>query len=66
MFRLTYSVRIEGGIMTAEERINDMIRQYNSTKPESNQKRRDLKRGIRKAEKRRRKEKKEREGTIFL
>lgn len=52
--------------MTTEERINEMIRQYNSTKPESNQKRRDLKRGIRKSEKRRRKEKKEREETIFL
>lgn len=53
-------------IMTTEERINEMIRQYNSTKPESNQKRRDLKRGIRKAEKRRRKEKREKEVTIFI
>lgn len=52
--------------MTTEERINEMIRQYNTTKPESNQKRRDLKRGIRKAEKRRRKEKLEREVTIII
>lgn len=52
--------------MTNDERINEMIRQYRTTSPESNQKRRDLKRGIRKAEKRRRKEKKEREGMIFL
>lgn len=52
--------------MTTEERINEMICQYNTTKPESNQKRRNLKRGVRKAEKRRRKEKLEREGTIII
>lgn len=52
--------------MTNEERINEMIRQYNTTRPESNQKRRDLKRGIAKAEKKRRKEKLKAEGTIFL
>lgn len=52
--------------MTTEEKIDEMIRQYRTTKPESNQKRRDLKRGIKRAEKRRRKEKLEREGTIFL
>ncbi len=52
--------------MNTQERIDEMIRQYNTTKPTSNQKRRDLKRGIARAEKKRRKEKLEKEGTIFL
>lgn len=50
--------------MTTDERINEMIRQYNSTKPESNQKRRDLKRGIEKAKRQKRREK--RGGTIII
>lgn len=52
--------------MNTQQRIDEMIRQYNTTRPESNQKRRDLKRGIAKAEKKRRKEKLKAEGTIFL
>ena len=53
-------------MLNTQERIDEMIRQYQTTKPESNQKRRDLKRGIKKAERQRRKEKLEAEGTIFL
>lgn len=52
--------------MNTQERIDEMIRQLNTTKPTSNQKRRDLKRGIARAEKKRRKEKLQKEGTIFL
>lgn len=52
--------------MNTQQRIDEMIRQYNTTRPESNQKRRDLKRGIARAEKKRRKEKLKAEGTIFL
>lgn len=52
--------------MNTQQRIDEMIRQYNTTKPSSNQKRRDLKRGIARAEKKRRKEKLKKEGTIFL
>lgn len=52
--------------MNTQERIDEMIRQLNTTKPTSNQKRRDLKRGIARAEKKRRKEKLKKEGTIFL
>lgn len=52
--------------MTTEETIDEMCRQYRTTKLESNQKRRDLKRGIKRAERKRRREKREREGTIFL
>jgi len=42
--------------MTNEERIDEMCRQLLTTKKESNQKRRDLKRGIAKAERKRRRE----------
>ena len=52
--------------MTTEERIDEMCRQLMTTKKTSNQKRRDLKRGIAKAEKKRRKEKLEREGTVII
>lgn len=52
--------------MNTNERIGEMIRQYGTTKPSSNQKRRDLKRGIARAEKKRRKEKLKKEGTIFI
>ena len=52
--------------MTTEERIDEMCRQWLTTKNTSKQKKRDLKRGIKKAEKRRRKEKLQREGTIFI
>ena len=52
--------------MTTEEKIDEMCRQYLTTKNTSKQKRRDLKRGIKRAEKKRRKEKLEREGTIFI
>lgn len=55
-----------GDDMTLEERIDEMCRQYLTTKPESNQKRRDLKRGIKKAEKMRRKEKLAKEGVIII
>ena len=50
--------------MTTEERIDEMNRQYLTTR--SLKKRRDLKKGIERAERKRRKEKLEREGTIFL
>lgn len=53
-------------ILKTQDRINEMIRQYRTTKLTSNQKRRDLKRGIAKAEKKRRKEKLKAEGTIFI
>lgn len=52
--------------MNTQERIDEMIRQLNTTKPSSNKKRRDLKRGIARAEKKRRKEKLKKEGTIFI
>lgn len=50
--------------MTTQERINEMIRQQNTTR--SWKKKRDLRKGIKNAERKRRREKKEREGTIFL
>ena len=50
--------------MTTEERIDEMNRQYLATR--SLKKRRDLKKGIERAERKRRKEKLEKEGTIFL
>lgn len=50
--------------MTNDERITEMIRQYSTTK--SQKKRNDLYKGIKNAERKRRREKKEREGTIFL
>lgn len=53
-------------ILKTQDRIDEMIRQYRTTKLTSNQKRRDLKRGIAKAEKKRRKEKLKAEGTIFI
>ena len=52
--------------MNTRERIDEMNRQWLTTKPTSKQKRRDLKRGIARAEKKRRKEKLEAEGTIFI
>lgn len=52
--------------MNTKERIDEMCRQLLTTKKTSNQKRRDLKRGIVYAEKRRRKEKLKAEGTIFI
>ena len=50
--------------MTTEERIDEMCRQYRTTK--SNMKRCDLGKGIKNAERKRRREKREKEGTIFL
>ena len=50
--------------MTTEERIDEMCRQWLTTK--SNKKRRDLKKGIERAEKQRRKEKLEKEGVIII
>lgn len=50
--------------MNITERIDEMYRQLETTKPESKQKIRDLKRGIERAEKKRRKEK--RGGTIVI
>ena len=52
--------------MNTQERIDEMCRQLMTTKKTSHQKRRDLKRGIAKAEKKRRKEKLEREGVIII
>lgn len=52
--------------MNTRERIDEMNRQLLTTKKESRQKMRDLKRGIAKAEKKRRKEKLKAEGTIFI
>jgi hypothetical protein len=52
--------------MTTEERIDEMCRQWLTTKDESKQKKRDLKRGISKAERKRRREKKRMEGTILI
>lgn len=52
--------------MNTNERIDEMCRQLLTTKPTSKQKKRDLRRGIARAEKKRRKEKLEKEGTIFL
>lgn len=52
--------------MNTSERIEEMIRQLNTTKPSSKQKKRDLIRGIRRAEKKRRKEKLEKEGVIIV
>lgn len=49
--------------MNLQEKIDEMYRQLATTKPESRQKIRDLKRGIEKAEKKRRKAKKG--GTII-
>lgn len=43
--------------MTLQERIDEMYRQLETTKPTSKQKIRDLKKGIERAEKKRRKEK---------
>lgn len=50
--------------MTTEERIDEMNRQYLTTR--SLKKKRDLKKGIEKAERKRRREKLEREGTIVI
>ena len=52
--------------MNTREKIDEMNRQWLTTKPSSKQKLRDLKRGIARAEKKRRKEKLKSEGTIFL
>lgn len=52
--------------MTTEERINEMCRQLLTTRPKSKQKIRDLKRGIDRAERKRRKEKLKKEGTIII
>ena len=51
-------------LMTNDERIEEMIRQQRTSK--SWKKQRDLYKGIKNAERKRRREKKEREGTIFL
>ena len=58
------SSTVLGENMTTEERIDEMNRQYLTTR--SNKKRRDLKKGIEKAERKRRREKMEREGTIVI
>lgn len=50
--------------MTNDERINEMIRQYNTAKSWKKQK--DLYKGIKNAERKRRRDKKQKEGTIFL
>lgn len=50
--------------MTLQQRIDEMYRQLETTKPTSKQKIRDLKRGIAKAEYKRRKEK--RGSTIII
>lgn len=50
--------------MNLTERIDEMYRQLETTNPKSRQKIRDLKRGIERAEKKRRKEK--RGGTIVI
>ena len=50
--------------MTTEERIDEMNRQWLTTK--SQKKRRDLKKGIERAERKRRKEKLKRENCIIL
>lgn len=50
--------------MNLRERIDEMYRQLETTNPNSRQKIRDLKRGIERAEKKRRKEK--RGGTIIV
>lgn len=50
--------------MNTKERIDEMCRQYRTTK--SNMKRCDLGKGIKNAERKRRREKREKEGTIFL
>lgn len=52
--------------MTTEEKIDEMCRQLLTTKNTSKQKRRDLKRGIAKAERKRRKEKLAKEGVIII
>lgn len=50
--------------MNTRERIDEMCRQYGTT--DSRMKKRDLAKGIKRAERKRRREKKEKEGTIFL
>lgn len=50
--------------MTTEERIDEMCRQWLTTN--SPKKKRDLKKGIEKAERKRRREKLEKEGTIII
>ena len=50
--------------MTTEERIDEMCRQWLTT--ESEKKKRDLKKGIARAERKRRREKLEKEGCIIL
>lgn len=50
--------------MTTEERIDEMIRQYKTTK--SKYKKRDLEIGIRRAERKRRREKLAREGVLII
>ena len=52
--------------MNTNEKIDEMCRQWLTTKPTSKQKKRDLRRGIARAEKKRRKEKLKAEGTIFI
>lgn len=50
--------------MTLQERIDEMYRQLETTNPKSKQKIRDLKRGIEKAKRQKRREK--RGGTIII
>lgn len=52
--------------MTTEERIDEMCRQMMTTKPKSWKKRKDLAKGIKSAERMRRKEKLAKEGTIVI
>ena len=59
-------VEIERDNMNTNEKIDEMCRQWLTTKPCSKQKKRDLWRGIARAEKKRRKEKLKAEGTIFI
>ena len=52
--------------MTTEERIDEMCRQLLTTRKESKKKIRDLKKGIARAERKRRKEKLKKEGIVII
>lgn len=59
-------VEIEGKEMTLQERIDEMYRQLETTKPTSTKKIRDLKKGIARAEYQRRKQKRNSLGSTEL
>lgn len=52
--------------MNTQDRIDEMIRQYGTTKKSSWKKQRDLYKGIKNAERKRRRDKRAKEGTIFI